>query len=308
MPDETVQDNLQRATTSTVVIAIDEPLPANRVTPALVVLSGWEIGRQIDLETVPLLIGRAPHCDIVIPSTSVSREHARVEATDGGIFISDLGSSNGTQVNGTPVVKARLKQNDKVRMGEVVLRFIENDVEEHRYHQEVHRRIHQHGLTGLMTRDSFKDRLGALLSGTRPGVVHCLAITDLDGLKPINDVYGHEAGNSVITGMGEMIRNTLRSQDFGGVYGGDECMLCFPHTKLEEAHKTLECLRAAIEHHRFTHEEYIFRVTISCGLAAWPQHGETLETLFKAADDALYRAKRGGRNQVAVAGRAMVGP
>lgn len=304
MADETMPYTPQTATKSTVVVAL--PAVSGIAGPALVVLSGWEIGRQIAVGGDSTLIGRAPNCDVVVPSTSVSREHAKVEKTPAGVFISDLGSSNGTQVNGTPVVKARLSANDKVRMGEVVFRYIENDQEEYRYHQEVHRRIHEHGLTGLMTRDSFKERLGALIAGTRPGVVHCLAITDLDGLKPINDQYGHDAGSAVITGMGAMIRNTLRATDFGGVYGGDECMLCFPHTTLAEAHKTVECLRAAIEQHHFTHGNEVYRVTLSCGIAAWPQHGQSLDVLFKAADEALYRAKRAGRNQVAVAGQVTV--
>lgn len=275
--------------------------------PALVVLSGWEIGLQVPIGDARILVGRAPGCDVVIPSNSVSREHAAIEAVNEAeglsVYVSDLGSSNGTQVNGTPVVRTRLKANDKVRMGEVMFRFIENDGDEQRYHDEVHRRIHLHELTGLMTRESFHDRLSVLLEQAQPGATHCLAMTDLDGLKPINDAHGHDAGSAVITAMGELIRQHLRGDDFGGVYGGDECLLCFPNTSISEAFKTLECLRAAVELHRFVHGDNLFRLTMSIGLASSPQDGDTPDTLRKSADEALYEAKRKGRNLVVTSGK-----
>lgn len=289
---------------STVMMRINEATTSGS-SPALVVLSGWEIGLQVPIGDARVLLGRAPGCDVVIPSNSVSREHACLDAVDepGGrvVYISDLGSSNGTQVNGTPIVRTRLRANDKVRMGEVMFRFIENDGDERRYHEEVHRRIHMHELTGLMTRESFQERLATLFHESQEGAVHCLAMTDLDGLKPINDTCGHEAGSKVIGEMGDMIRRNLRSVDFGGVYGGDECMLCFPLTMPGEALKTLECLRTAIEQHRFVHGDKLFRVTMSIGLATWPADGASLDDLIKAADDALYEAKRRGRNLVVTA-------
>ena len=308
MADESLEARTPMAK-STVIVPVGSK-GAPQAGPALVVLSGWEIGLQVPVSSARLLLGRAPGCDVVVASNSVSREHAQIEVVDEqgkkAVYISDLGSSNGTQVNGTPVVRAKLAPNDKVRMGEVVFRYIENDGEEQRYHEEVHRRIHLHQLTGLMTRESFKERMSALVEGTREGSVHCLAMTDLDGLKQINDTYGHEAGSAVITTMGEMFRQLLRDQDFGGVYGGDECMVCFPFTPLSEAHKTMECLRASIEQHRFVHDEHLFRLTMSVGLAAWPQHGDSMDEILKAADDALYQAKRHGRNQVALAGGTTV--
>ncbi len=103
---------------------------------ALVVLSGWEIGLRIPIGEARILIGRSPGCDVVIPSNSVSREHAAIEPVreDGAlaVYVSDLGSSNGTQVNGTPVVRARLQASDKVRMGEVNFSFVADGGEEPR--------------------------------------------------------------------------------------------------------------------------------------------------------------------------------
>lgn len=308
MSEENLDSRIPAAK-STVMVNLQEASP-KAGGPALVVLAGWEIGLQIPITASRLLLGRSPNCDVTIASNSVSREHAVLERTEeqgkAVVHVSDLGSSNGTQVNGVPVVKTRLCPNDKIRMGEVIFRFIENDGDEERYHEEVHRRIHMHQLTGLMTRDSFRERLETLLNGTRPEAAHCLAMTDLDGLKPVNDTHGHEAGSAVITTMGEMFRQSLRTDDFGGIYGGDECMVCFPFTALSEAVRTMECLRTAIEQHRFTHGDHLLRLTMSIGVAAWPQHGTTLDDLIKSADDALYKAKRAGRNRVVVAGNTPI--
>ena len=273
---------------------------------ALVALAGWEIGKTIPLDQDRIVLGRSPKCDVVVNTHSVSREHAvieRKESDDGLQYsISDLGSSNGTQVNGTPVVQSKLRADDKVRMGEVVFRFIQDDHYEKRFHEEVHRRIHYHDLTGLMTLPSTKERMLELLRSSPKRAVHSLAMTDLDGLKAVNDNHGHNAGSYVIETMGEMIRDVLHKDEFGGIYGGDECVLCFPNTPLSEAYKTVECLRTTIEHHRFDYDNQFLKVSMSIGLASWPIHGETLDDLMESADEALYEAKRSGRNRVVVAG------
>ncbi|MBI1318058.1 MAG: diguanylate cyclase [Candidatus Hydrogenedens sp.] len=298
----------QPSTRSTVLLTPLGKEQGKTDTATLVALSGWEIGKTIALDQSRMVLGRAPGCDIVINLHSVSREHALIEKRDTpegpAYFISDLGSSNGTQVNATPIVQTRLKADDKVRMGEVVFRFIHDDAVEHQYHQEVHRRIHFHELTGLMTLPSTKDKLADLLSSSPPGSIHTIAMTDLDGLKAINDTHGHQAGSFVIEKMGEMIRNVLHEDEFAGIYGGDECLICFPNTPLSEAYKTLECLRVSIEQYRFMHTDRLLRVTMSIGLAAWPIHGQRLSDLMESADEALYEAKRTGRNKVVVVGDA----
>lgn len=303
--DPTASDR-QPGARSTVMLKPMDPEKSATGDATLVVLSGWEIGKTIPLDQSRMVLGRSPGSDIVINLNSVSREHALIEKRDTAegpaYFISDLGSSNGTQINGTPVVQTRLSGDDKVRLGEVVFRFIQDDSVEQEYHEEVHRRIHFHDLTGLLTLASTKQRLEDLLRTSPPGAVHAIAMTDLDGLKAINDTHGHGAGSFVIEKMGGMIRDVLHEDDFAGVYGGDECLICFPNTPLSEAYKTLECLRTTVEHFRFMHNDLLLRVTMSIGLAAWPIHGQRLSDLMESADEALYEAKRSGRNKVVVVG------
>jgi diguanylate cyclase (GGDEF)-like protein len=132
-----------------------------------------------------------------------------------------------------------------------------------------------------------KNRVGGRLT---------VAMTDLDGLKRVNDSHGHLAGRMVVREMGVMIRQTLRPQDRAGLYGGDETIIFYPDTGIPEAGAIAGRLRATIEARIFDHQGATFRVTISQGLAEWPRHGKTVEEIVAAADKALYQAKADGRN------------
>jgi diguanylate cyclase (GGDEF)-like protein len=96
--------------------------------------------------------------------------------------------------------------------------------------------------------------------------------------------------------MGAMMRANLRQHDIAGLYGGDEAVVLYPRTPLEEAMEIAEKLRLTIQERVFEHRGQSFRVTISQGLAEHPAHGETAEEIIAAADKALYAAKAKGRN------------
>lgn len=275
--------------------------------PSLVVLSGWEIGRQILLGDSDVILGRSEEADVLVNLLSVSRQHALIEHISDGnedyYTVTDLKSMNGTLVNNVPVSAARLNEGDKIQLGDVVFKFGIHDPVESQFHDEVHRRIHYHHLTGLLTLDSFKvqmDEIVSQVAGTER--VFTLAMTDLDGLKKINDTYGHVVGSLVISEMGAIIRGTLRSKDRGGMWGGDETILLFPDTPLEAARAMSETLRQNMAAREFEYEGKLFGVSISQGLAEFPRHGATREEIISAADEALYAAKNGGRNCIRIAG------
>jgi diguanylate cyclase (GGDEF)-like protein len=271
---------------------------------SLVVLAGWEIGREILLRSGELVIGRSPKADLEIPSPTVSRRHARVvhaRIDDCDHYeVSDLGSSNGLFVNETAVEHAFLVDGDRIQIGDVVLKLVVRDELEAELFHELHRRIHYDQLTGLLTMDSFRGALRAILR-KRPALL-TLAMTDLDGLKQVNDTYGHLAGREVVREMGAVFREVLRRQDLAGLYGGDEAVVLLPETVLGEALEVAERMRVAVAARRFEAGEHSFSVTISQGLAEWPRHGRSEEELIAAADRALYRAKAAGRNCVRTAG------
>jgi diguanylate cyclase (GGDEF)-like protein len=274
---------------------------------SFIVLAGWEIGRELAFESDSAILGRSPVADLTVALPSVSRQHARFErTTEMGkthYFVHDLGSMNGTLLNGNPVTTAEIQSGDKLQMGDVVLKFMLQDAFEVQFHKEVHRRIHYNDLTGLLTIESFRPHLERAITETAPGGRFTVAMTDLDGLKQVNDTFGHPMGSLVIQEMGAMIREVLRPDDRAGLFGGDEAIMLYSDANLTEAKELAERLRSLVEQRQFCFEEETFRLTISQGLAEYPAHGVTCEQLIAAADGALYAAKAAGRNCVRTAGK-----
>lgn len=280
--------------------------PEQPQTASLIVLAGWEIGFEFVLQEAETVIGRAPSAAFSIRLPSISRQHAKIIRTtvdDVEAFeIHDLGSMNGTTVNGAAAETTALKNNDKIELGDVVLKFVLQDAHEVQYHREVRRRIEYDQLTGLLTLEAFKRQTADLIRTASPDSPIIIAMTDLDGLKKVNDNHGHLMGSQVIKSMGETIREGLRPNDRAGLYGGDEAIVVYPATNLEEAMARAQDLRERIEKLRWDNASNNIRLTISQGLAEWPAHGEKLEALIAAADGALYAAKAAGRNCVRVCG------
>lgn len=271
----------------------------------LIVLEGWEIGRELRLVKDSTTFGRSTQADYLINAPSVSRLHARVDKIDkdgeAQYVITDLGSSNGIYVNNQRSENFILNANDKLRMGDVLFKFVLLDEVDARYHQEVQRLIYYDRLTGLMTMEAFRPELElAIRHAKQNETVFSLAMTDMDGLKRVNDTHGHLAGRMVVREMGVILRSQLRKQDIGALYGGDETVLLFPDTPLAEAVVQSEKIRKAIEDREFVHHDTVVRVTLSQGLAEWPKHGTSADSLIAAADKALYKAKELGRNRVCI--------
>lgn len=300
MADDTTQT---RDDDQTLVGVPVSPASNARRKAYLVVLAGWEIGREIELGTGEWTFGRAPHATVRINTPSVSREHAQIVCTSGSgddcFLITDLDSSNGTAVNNTSVTSARLRNGDKIRMGDVLFKFVLADEADARFYRDVHRLIHYDQLTGLLTLDTFRHRLE--LEMQRSDAVFSLAMTDLDGLKLVNDTHGHLAGSMVIREMGVMIRQCLRQQDCAAIYGGDEAVILFRDSTLQEAQAISEIIRQTIAARELDHKGNTFHITISQGLAEWPRHGKTSEDIIGAADAALYQSKADGRNCIRLA-------
>lgn len=274
-----------------------------RTAARLVVLAGWEIGRVLELTREETVLGRSQAADIMIPEPLISRRHARILHLRIGdrdhYEVCDLGSSNGTFVNCAEVPAKILVDGDTLQLGPVLFKFLVRDEGEGAFYDEVHRLIHYDQLTGLLSMESFLSRVRQELDRSR---VLTLAMTDLDGLKRVNDTYGHLAGRMVVGEMGVLFRAVLRPCDIAGLYGGDEAVVAFPQTALDDAASLAEQLRRTVAGRRFEHAGGEFSVTISQGLAQFPDHGRTVEDLIAAADSALYAAKDAGRNCVRTAG------
>jgi len=154
-------------------------------------------------------------------------------------------------------------------------------------------------LTGLANRRAFDDRMKQLLaSSERLGQKLSLILADVDRFKGVNDSYGHEAGDAVLRAVAGKFAESTRGMDMCFRYGGEELAIVLPQTNGKLAGDVAERLRRKIEDMEIKAGEHVIKVTVSFGVACYPDTVEGQENLFKAADDALYDAKHNGRNQV----------
>jgi diguanylate cyclase (GGDEF)-like protein len=170
-------------------------------------------------------------------------------------------------------------------------------LENARLHGMVERQALVDGLTGLANRRAASDALHA--EAARAGRLETplsVVLADLDGFKEVNDEHGHAVGDAVLRAFAEVLRDTLRESDLAGRWGGEEFLLLLPGADREGAAQLAERVRVGLAARRIPSAPEL-RVTASFGVAEYA--GETnTEQLVAAADDALYRAKRGGKDRV----------
>jgi diguanylate cyclase (GGDEF)-like protein len=157
-------------------------------------------------------------------------------------------------------------------------------------------------LTGLGNARQFHETLSQMVSRALVTDTQCaLVMMDSDSLKQINDKYGHPAGNAHLVDLASVLKANVRSTDRAFRYAGDEFMVILPGASTEQAREVAERIQSSVSGHFLQLEDAQVRATVSMGVAVTPQDGSTVEELIKAADDALYRAKRNGKNQVILA-------
>ena len=156
------------------------------------------------------------------------------------------------------------------------------------------------GLTGLFVRRYFDYRLEEEWErSSRFETPFVVALFDLDNFKAINDTYGHGVGDRVLRAFGAVILNNMRSIDIAARYGGEEFAFILPRTELYEAQAVAERIRADIEAEPVNTDSGVLTVTVSIGLAGFPDAEiPNISRLLEGADEALYRAKRGGKNRI----------
>lgn len=150
-------------------------------------------------------------------------------------------------------------------------------------------------LTGLYNHRHFHERLEQEIArGSRFGTTFSLVIMDIDLFKSYNDIYGHLAGDQVLRRVGHYLATSVRSIDMAFRYGGEEFAIILPEARLDDAYKVAERIRKTIEAKSSTRA---MPITMSVGVANWPNDGVMKEEIIGRADAALYRAKQTGRNR-----------
>ncbi len=156
-------------------------------------------------------------------------------------------------------------------------------------------------LTGMMNRRTFEDRWqGEVARARRYGRPISIAAIDIDYFKQFNDTYGHAAGDAALQSVSRVMRSRVRAGDFAARMGGEEFVVALPETNSANAMTMAEQLRRAIAENqiRIPGHRGMAGVTISIGVASWPEHGEEITRLLERADNRLYEAKLAGRDQV----------
>jgi two-component system, cell cycle response regulator len=207
-------------------------------------------------------------------------------------------------VNGEPVVSTRLlTDGDKITLGSItILKFTHSDDLDESFQRRMFEAALRDGLTAAYNKRYFMDRLGTELAyARRHQIPVSLIMLDLDHFKAVNDTFGHPAGDAVLAKLSKVALDTLRAEDVLARYGGEEFAVICRGVDVRQTTVVAERLRELIAAARTTHDRHDIAVTVSLGVAGFPDvDAEQPAQLISAADEALYEAKRAGRNRVVV--------
>ena len=269
----------------------------------LVVLAGSSVGEMYKIDSERMVIGRGQKAQIRLLDDGISREHAQLVLQGEKIVLHDLGSTNGTYCNGLKVDKKELVDGDKILVGSTtILKFTYHDNLDEIFQKQMYESALRDGLTKAFNKKYFTDRLESEFTfAIRHAAPLTLVLFDIDHFKRVNDTYGHQAGDHVLSEIAGMLSGTLRAEDVFARYGGEEFGVICRGSDLMQGQIVGERLRKAVESHRFDYEGTHIPVTISVGVAGLPNASvKDVTELVAVADQALYKSKNAGRNRVTV--------
>ncbi|MBI4954807.1 MAG: GGDEF domain-containing protein [Myxococcales bacterium] len=275
----------------------------------LIALTGAQAGRIYRIDKRFALIGRDDGADVEIVEAGISRRHAALswDAAHGTGTLSDLGSRNGTRVNGAPCREGHvLRIGDKIQLGSsTVLRVSHPDEDEAQYAQRMYQSALRDGLTGIFNRRYLDERLDSELAfARRHDRALSLLMIDLDRFKAVNDDHGHLAGDAVLKELARLVTAQLRAEDVLARYGGEEFVVLCRDIDENRCSVLAQRIRRTVAQHPFDVGSAVLAVTCSIGVASFAKGKvESGTAILEAADKALYRAKAAGRNAVECASR-----
>lgn len=285
------------------------PQPDDRVSGEMqgivTVLTGPSPGEVFELNAPCLVIGRSREVDIQIADAGLSRRHAQVMRRQDGFYIEDLGSTNGTFYNGERLnTPHKLEDGSRIQIGEnTVLRFGLQDRLEQEAARQMYEMTVRDPLTRLHNRRYLDERIQSEFAyAIRHDSALSVLIIDVDHFKKVNDTVGHPAGDAVLRALGAGLQRMVRAEDILARFGGEEFVVVARGIDQNGSSIFAERIRRSVESMIIPWGEDRLKITISIGLSHMKsQNYDNPEALFAAADAALYKAKRGGRNRVEIA-------
>jgi diguanylate cyclase (GGDEF)-like protein len=290
----------EEETTSTDVEEIERSLSPGATRPCLTVLTGGAAGHLFKMRSTSV-IGRIPNAEVRLEDDGISRQHARVRVEADRAWIEDLGSRNGTFVNGARISDlVELHDGDKVQVGRsTVLRFGMQDALDESFHEQLVSSALRDSLTKLYNKRYLLERLDSELKfALRHESALSILMVDLDHFKNINDEHGHLGGDAVLAQLSNVLARAVRNEDVVARFGGEEMVVILRATGMDPALHTAERLCRLVENTVTVFHDQPLRATCSIGVAGLPSSSaKSCEELIEHADRALYRAKGAGRNR-----------
>jgi two-component system, cell cycle response regulator len=287
---------------TTIVQAKTPTFDAGEQSAYLVVLAGDRVGEMVKVGP-GLIIGRGNASSFQVSDQGVSRMHLRVTPNpEGGIMAVDLGSRNGTYINGQRLNGSMaLGDGDKIHIGSTaILKFSYADNLDESFQRDMYKAALKDPLTRLYNRRYLMSQLESEFSYMqRHNTPLSVVLMDIDFFKKVNDNFGHLVGDECLAGFATLLQSAIRGEDLAARYGGEEFVVVCRGIDRNGAALVAERVRERCEEKHFSKEEPELKVTISAGVASVPNPEIVdYQGLLAAADKALYEAKDGGRNRV----------
>jgi diguanylate cyclase (GGDEF)-like protein len=250
-----------------------------------------------------LEIGRSGAVGISLPEVmSISRKHARLRYVGPVVTVEDLGSTNGTYVNGQPIHgRTVLRSGDRFQTAAVHFKFLHEQDVESAYHLAIYELVAKDGLTEVFNKRKYEEEVQREFArAQRHQRPLCLIIFDLDEFKTINDSYGHLCGDFILKQVASLARDLVRPEQVLARVGGDEFVILAPETDASGAEALASKLRDRIVGYDHRYGDIKIQVSCSFGIAELSRAMTGPQDLYQAADEALLLSKRSGKNRVAV--------
>lgn len=287
----------------TAVTNVNKPVALGEQRDCLIVVYHPEKeqqGKRVELTSGVVRIGRDEDNELVLLDEGVSRRHARVERSGDSWLVMDVGSRNGSLLNGQPLsgVK-RLKNGDMLKLGSVIVKYLGGHDVENSLWEEMFQLAVTDGLTQLANRRRFDEELAIELGRVRRhGRSLSLMMLDIDLFKRVNDEHGHPAGDAVLFQLAQLIRARVRGHDLAARIGGEELAILMPETALSGARVVADELRLAVQGHVVEFADQRIQVTVSIGCVEYSAADVDPAAFLRRCDEQLYAAKAAGRNRV----------